>query len=146
MAAYEFDVLNSRPHFPGYPIFCFLSQIILILTDNIALTFSLIGSISTFIIIYYCDKIWQFYFQKQSLFFITILFFNPFMWLMSNRYMPDLFALSLLVTGTYYLIKILKKTSKKNNWNKKWYVWNTNATQKTYYYSKYNIIFFRCFF
>ncbi|MBF44743.1 MAG: hypothetical protein CMD38_00300 [Flavobacteriales bacterium] len=115
MAAYEFDVLNSRPHFPGYPIFCFLSQIILILTDNIALTFSLIGSISTFIIIYYCDKIWQFYFQKQSLFFITILFFNPFMWLMSNRYMPDLFALSLLVTGTYYLIKILKKTSKKDN-------------------------------
>ena len=115
MAAYEFDVLNSRPHFPGYPIFCFLSQKILLFTDNLALTFSLIGSISTFIIIYYCDKIWRFYFQKQSLFFITILFFNPFMWLMSNRYMPDLFALSLLVVGIYYLIKILKKTSKKNN-------------------------------
>jgi len=29
--------------------------------------------------------------------------------------MPDLFALSLLVTGIYYLINILKKTSKKNN-------------------------------
>ena len=113
MAAYEFDVLNSRPHFPGYPIFCFLSQIILFLTDNIAITFSLIGSISIFIIIYYCNKIWQFYFQKQNLFFIAILFFNPFMWLMSNRYMPDLFALSLLVVGIYYLIKILKKTSKK---------------------------------
>ena len=115
MAAYEFDVLSSRPHFPGYPIFCFLSQIILFLTDNIAITFSLIGSISIFIIIYYCNRIWQFYFQKQNLFFITILFFNPFMWLMSNRYMPDLFALSLLVGGIYYLIKILKKTSKKDN-------------------------------
>ena len=111
MAAYEFDVLNSRPHFPGYPIFCFFSQLILLITNNLALTFSLIGGISTFIIIYFCDKIWRLYFNKQNLFFLTILFFNPFMWLMSNRYMPDLFALSLLVTGVYYLIKILKKSS-----------------------------------
>ena len=115
MAAYDFDVLNSRPHFPGYPIFCFISQIILLFTDNIALTFSLIGSTSTFIIIYFSDKIWQFYFKKQNLFFLSILFFNPFLWLMSNRYMPDLFALSLLVSGVFYLIKILNDSSIKNN-------------------------------
>jgi len=115
MAAYDFDVMNSRPHFPGYPIFCFLSQLILFITNNIALTYSLIGSISTFIIIYYCDKIWLFYFPKRNLFFLAILFFNPFLWIMSNRYMPDLFALSLLVCGVYYLIKTLKNSSKKNN-------------------------------
>ena len=115
MASYDFDVLNSRPHFPGYPIFCFISQLILLITDNIALTFSLIGSTSTFIIIYFCDKIWQFYFKKQNLFFLSILFFNPFLWLMSNRYMPDLFALSLLVSGVFYLIKILNDPSIKNN-------------------------------
>ena len=33
---------------------------------------------------------------------------------MSNRYMPDLLGLSLLVSGTYYLIKIPKKESKNN--------------------------------
>ncbi len=115
MAAYDFDVLNSRPHFPGYPIFCFLSQLILFITNNIAITFSLIGAISTFLTIYYCDKIWRFYYKKRNLFFLTILFFNPFLWLMSNRYMPDLFALSLLVAGVYYVIKILNKSSKKNN-------------------------------
>lgn len=115
MATYDFDVLNSRPHFPGYPIFCFLSQLILLITNNIALTFSLIGSTSTFIIIYFCDKIWQFYFKKQNLFFLSILFFNPFLWLMSNRYMPDLFALSLLVSAVFYLIKISNDSSIKNN-------------------------------
>ena len=118
MAAVEFDVLNSRPHFPGYPIFCFISQLFLKITKNLGFTFSIIGSISTFLILYYSYKIWNLIFKESSLFFIYFLFFNPFLWLMSNRYMPDLLGLSMIYAGLYYFLKI-----KNMNDSKKYFIY-----------------------
>ncbi len=57
LSAIYFDITDSRPHFPGYPIFCFLLQKIYFLIKNIGLTFSIIGGFSIFTIIIFINKI-----------------------------------------------------------------------------------------
>tara|TARA_B100000900_G_scaffold416222_1_gene450225 strand:+ start:586 stop:2025 length:1440 start_codon:yes stop_codon:yes gene_type:complete len=116
LAANDYNVLESRPHFPGYPVYCFILQIIYYLTNSVGLAFSLIGGFSIFIIIVFTNKITALFVKKNKVFYllIIIILFNPFMWLMSNRYMPDIFGLSLLVSASYYFLKILKFNQKKD--------------------------------
>ena len=49
----EFDILKLQPHFPGYPVFCFLIKIIHLVIGNMGISFSVVGGASTFFIIYY---------------------------------------------------------------------------------------------
>ena len=74
------------------------------LTGSLANTFSIIGSIATFIIIYFSILLtgfkkysWQFYIL------ILLLIINPMFWIMSNRYMPDLLGLSIAIASFYML-------------------------------------------
>ena len=109
LATTDFDILESRPHFPGYAIYCFLLQLLYKITHSISLSFSIIGGTSMFIIIYFSTKIHKLYSEKNNHVLSILLLINPFLWLMSNRYMPDIFGLALLIVGLYYFIKILKK-------------------------------------
>ena len=100
----EFNITKFQPHFPGYPVFCFLGYIFNKLTGSIAISFSLIGGISTFLIIYFSLQIFKINIKsKESLFLIFIIFFNPMIWILSNRYMPDLLGLSIVVGAVYYI-------------------------------------------
>ena len=105
LSAQNYDVLNNQPHFPGYPVYCFLLSLLYFLTNSLPISTSLIGGISVFFIIYFTQKINFKIFKRYSIFLFFIIFFNPFLWLMSNRYMPDLLGLSILVSGIYYIIK-----------------------------------------
>ena len=100
----QFNLEKLQPHFPGYPIFCFIGYIFYNITGSLANTFSIIGSLSIFLIIYFSVLLIK---PKQNLFnysFIILLFFlNPMFTIMSNRYMPDLFGLSLFVVSFYFL-------------------------------------------
>ena len=104
LAANDYDVLSNRPHFPGYPFYCFILSSFFSLLSSLGLAFSLIGGISVFVLIYFTGKTYQVLTSKESYLPAIILFFNPFVWIMSNRYMPDLMGLSLLVMGIYYFI------------------------------------------
>ena len=100
----EFDLERLQPHFPGYPVFCFLGSTIYLITGSLANTFSIIGALSTFIIIYFSLLIANH--KRNSLEYyllILLIFFNPMILLMSNRYMPDLMGLSLFVASFYLL-------------------------------------------
>ena len=114
LSASKFSILESRPHFPGYAVYCFILQTINKFIANIGLSFSFIGGLSIFIIIFYAIKIHNIYTNFNTLPLAIILFINPIMWLMSNRYMPDILGLALLVAGTYYFIKILKNKQRKD--------------------------------
>ena len=115
LSAYDYDVLNNQPHFPGYPIYCFFLSVLFFITNSVALSSSIIGGFAVFLIIYFSQKINYEIFRNNSIFLFLIIFFNPFIWLMSNRYMPDLLGLSLLVSGFYYLIKTQKDSTDKRN-------------------------------
>ena len=108
----EYNLSKLQPHFPGYPIFCFFAKIIFSITSSIGITFSLIGGVSIFIIIYYTLKLNRIELSTLNGLLCTILiFFNPLLWLMSNRYMPDLMGLSFLILSFYFL-SIDRKKSK----------------------------------
>ena len=49
----EFDIVKLQPHFPGYPIFCFLVKFLHFVIGNMGISFSIIGGTSIFFIIYY---------------------------------------------------------------------------------------------
>ncbi len=114
LSAQNYDVLNNQPHFPGYPIYCFFLSLLVLITNSIPIASSIIGGGAVFLLLYFAQKINYEVFNTQSIFLFFLIFFNPFIWLMSNRYMPDLLGLSLLVSGIYYLIKIQRNDSKNN--------------------------------
>tara|TARA_Y100000589_G_scaffold291210_1_gene294576 strand:- start:2612 stop:4048 length:1437 start_codon:yes stop_codon:yes gene_type:complete len=112
LSAIEFNILDSRPHFPGYAVYCFFLQIVYFFTQNIGLTFSLIGGFSIFLILVFSKKIIKELDLSYTFYFIIFLFFNPLLWLMSNRYMPDSMGLSFLIISLYFFIKTAKNHNK----------------------------------
>ena len=110
----KYDVLSNSPHFPGYPLFCFILKIFFFILGSVPYTFSLLGSISIFLIIIYTHKIYYLINSNNSWILMFILFINPFLWLMSNRYMPDLFGLAILMVSIFYLLKFFSDNNKIN--------------------------------
>ena len=101
----DYDITKLQPHFPGYPIFCFFVKVIHFFTGSMGISFSIIGGLSTFFIIYYLLRIFNTGLKSYEGAYIALLIFlNPLFWLMSNRYMPDLMGLALSLSTIYYLI------------------------------------------
>ena len=101
----DYDVAKFQPHFPAYPVFCFIAKLIYAATGSYALAFSLIGSVSTFLTIYFLCKLAGL--ENTSLaglIAIVLLMMNPLLWLMSNRYMPDAMGVACLSASLYFTI------------------------------------------
>ena len=101
---HDFDISKMQPHFPCYPIFIFLAKIIFSVTNNLGLTFSLIGSASSFIIIFFVLKMLKIKKVIDTFLIIFIVLFNPLFSIMSARYMPDMFGLSVCVAIFYFIL------------------------------------------
>ncbi len=100
----DYSITKLQPHFPGYPVFCYIAKLLLSITGSKAASFSLIGAFSIFTIIYYILKISKIEINNRiGIFCSLMIFFNPLLWLMSNRYMPDLMGLAIAVSCIYYL-------------------------------------------
>ncbi|MEM7040496.1 MAG: hypothetical protein AAF570_26255, partial [Bacteroidota bacterium] len=108
LAANEFDVTALQPHFPGYPAYCFFLKICYLLTHSVGFSFSILGGISIFLLLYFGEKLWELLTTKDARPIQILLFLNPLLWLMSNRYMPDIMGLALLVMGAYFMVRALK--------------------------------------
>ena len=112
----DYDVAKFQPHFPAYPVFCFVAKSIYAGIGSYALTFSFIGGVSTFFIIYFLCKLARLeYSSSAGLFTIVLLLVNPLLWLMSNRYMPDVMGVACL-TASLYLICANRDDSRRVGW------------------------------
>ena len=101
----DYDILSLQPHFPGYPIFCFIAKILHSIIGNMGVSFSIIGGFSIFTIIYFLLRIFNAnLISYEGQYIALIIFCNPLFWIMSNRYMPDLMGLSIALSALYYLI------------------------------------------
>ena len=62
------------------------------------------GGISIFIVIHFTCKLARIELNSLAgLFCSAIIFFNPLLWLLSNRYMPDIFGAAIMVATLYFL-------------------------------------------
>ena len=105
LAIQDYNIINLQPHFPGYPIFCLFTKIIFFFTNNMGITFSLLGGISIYIIIYFILRLADVALDSRvGLFCSAMIFFNPLLWIMSNRYMPDLFGAAVALVSMYFLV------------------------------------------
>ena len=99
----DYDVAKLQPHFPAYPVFCFVGKLIYAITGRYALAFSLIGGVSIFLIIFFLFKIAGIRNTSSvGLMAIFMLLANPLLWLMSNRYMPDAMGVGLVLASLYF--------------------------------------------
>ena len=109
---YDYDITKLQPHFPGYPVFCFIAKLIYVVTGSMGITVSIIGGVSVYYLIYFMLKLDNIDAASLvGLFMIFIIFFNPLVWLMSNRYMPDIMGLAIVTAILYQLIFRSKKMS-----------------------------------
>ena len=116
-SAVEYDVLNNKPHFPGYPLFCALLQLVYWTIGSTAYSFSLIGGIATFLIVAATLRIQRLMMPNGHAVYLLgiILFFSPLLWLMGNRYMPDLLGLGVLQVALWLLLEYRIGEGKKQN-------------------------------
>jgi hypothetical protein len=102
----DYDVAELRPHFPGYPVFAFMAKALTALTGSYALAFSLIGAVATFGIIYYLQRLLRVRPEEPLGVLVAVLvFFNPMVWLLGNRYMPDLLGAACALAAAYHLLQ-----------------------------------------
>lgn len=101
----RFDLKMLQPHFPGYPIFCFVAKIFYFIFGNFSIVFSMIGGISVYILIVSVLKILKLpLFSLEGVLIAILIFFNPMIWLMSNKFMPDLAGAAVMVAAFSYLV------------------------------------------
>jgi len=106
LSTVDYNVARLQPHFPGYPVFCWLVKLISTVTGSYAVAFSLVGGAATWIIILSVVHIADTRLSApKGALLATLVFLNPLMWLMGNRYMPDLAGLACLLAAFYYLTR-----------------------------------------
>lgn len=99
----EYDVEKLQPHFPAYPVFCFVAKLFYSLIRRYALAFSLLGGLSIFFTIFFTLKILEIECTTiLGKFTILVIFMNPLLWLMSNRYMPDAMGVACVLACFYF--------------------------------------------
>ena len=87
------------------PLFCLLVKFISSITHNYAVSFSILGGVATFILIFYVLKLLKVPVTSlEGGLTIGLLFFNPLLWIAGNRYTPDLACTSLIIAAFYYLM------------------------------------------
>lgn len=99
----DYDVAKLQPHFPAYPIFCWTAKLFYIVIHRYALAFSLLGGLSTFFTIFFTLKIAKI--QNTTVLgkiAIFVIFMNPLLWLLGNRYMPDTMGVACLLASLYF--------------------------------------------
>ena len=115
LAIQEFDLVKSQPHFPAYPIYCFIGKLFYWATQNISISLTLVGTVATFLITYFANQLVKLlYINISPIILLSLLFLNPLMWLMSTRFMPDLLGLAVVLGSWTYYVKYYQSSKKRD--------------------------------
>jgi hypothetical protein len=103
----DFDVTRLQPQFPGYAAFMGTVKLLHVLLGSYALAFSVVGGLGLFALIHYALAItkWKFA-EPRGLALAGLMFFNPMLWLLGNRYMSDLSGAACMLAAFYHLARV----------------------------------------
>ena len=104
LAVVDYDVPRLQPHFPAYPVFCFAAKMLYALTGRYAPAFAVLGGLSTFAILFFTLGLARIRLASSTgLIAAFLLLFNPLLWLMSNRWMPDAMGAACVLASLWCL-------------------------------------------
>ena len=104
LAVVDYDVTKLQPHFPAYPVFCFAAKVLYALTGRYAPAFAILGGLATFAILFFTLGLARIRLASPAgLVAAFLLLFNPLLWLMSNRWMPDAMGVSFVLASLWCL-------------------------------------------
>lgn len=94
----DYDVASLQPHFPGYPVFVFIVKLFYWILGSYTVAFALVGGLAVFGLILFSLKFVNARIDSpEGLLLAVLILFNPMIWLMSNRFMPDLLGVTVAI-------------------------------------------------
>lgn len=102
----EFDVAALQPHFPGYPVFWAVAELFYIPTGAFSASFSIVGGLATALLLWALLHLWNVPLRSaKGVTLAGLVFFNPLLWLLGNRYMPDLLGTAWVIATLAVLLR-----------------------------------------
>lgn len=112
MGVQEYDVAHLRPHFPGYPLFCWATSLVTLISGSFGVAFAIMGGLALFGVIFFTLKIAEsLKLPANPWVLAALVFVNPLIWIMSNRYMPDLAGLAILLAAFWVFLRVYQQPS-----------------------------------
>jgi hypothetical protein len=89
----------------GSMLFAFFVKAVFVLVPNLPLAFSIIGGVSVFLLIIFMLKMINApLLSLEGGLIAVLIFFNPLIWIMSNRYAPDMLGTAFLTGAVYFFL------------------------------------------
>ena len=102
----EYDIAALQPHFPGYPVFWAVAELFYLPTGSFSVSFSLVGGLATVGLVWALLRLWGRPLRSvEGAALAGIVALNPLLWLMGNRYMPDLLGTAWAVATLAVLLR-----------------------------------------
>ena len=103
-----YDVAALQPHFPGYPVFWAVGKLFYLPTGSFSASFSIVGGLATVGIVWALLRLRDVALRSvEGAAIAGAVFFSPLLWLMGNRYMPDLLGTAGAVAALALLLRAL---------------------------------------
>jgi len=116
----NFDSAHYHLFFSEHPLFFLVAKILYLIFRNISVIFSIIGGASVFFIIIFILRLINVpLISLEGVLTTILIFFNPLIWIVSNKYLPDVAGVAIAIAAFYYLVP---ETYKKYDLYKGWFL------------------------
>ncbi len=107
----QYDVTALQPHFPGYPVFWAIVKPIYVLTGSLSVSFSVVGGLATVLLV--AAGLLMLPGNRlrspEGLAWTVLVIWNPMVWLLGNRYMPDLLGAAVVLATVGFAIRAMRQ-------------------------------------
>lgn len=105
----DYDLSLLQPHFPGYPVYIFLSRVFFKLFHHevwaLAMPGVLLGSLTVYPLYFLARLLLS---EKVAVLTVVFYIINPLCWLQAERPASDAMGVFFLTLSTYYLYRVFK--------------------------------------
>ena len=106
--AEEYDIAALQPHFPGYPVFWAAAELFYVPIGSFSASFSIVGGLATAGLVWALLRLWGVSLRSvEGAVLMGVVLLNPLLWLMGNRYMPDLLGTACALAALALLVQAL---------------------------------------
>ena len=109
----EYDIAALQPHFPGYPVFWAAAELVALPTGRFSVAFAVVGGFATAGLLWALLRLWGRPLRSvEGAVLAGLVGFNPLLWLMGTRYMPDLMGTAWAYATLAALVAALRAPSR----------------------------------